>query len=199
MTQPSTLTRPELTLPPEAAGMVRAAYEGAGVILEYGSGGSTVLAGSLPGKRILSVESDKGWAEGMRQWFRANPPVSEVTIHHANIGDTKDWGHPADETSFRRWPGYALSVWDREDFVHPDVVLIDGRFRMACFATVALRITRPVTVLFDDYAGRDFYHQIEDLARPTAFAGRMARFDLEPRPFPLDRLAWIVGLFLKPR
>ena len=199
MTQPSTLTRPELTLPPEAAEMLRAAYQGAGDILEYGSGGSTVLARSMPGKRVVSVESDKAWADGMRQWFAANPPVSDVSIHYANIGDTKEWGHPVDETGFRRWPGYALSVWDSDGFRHPDVVLIDGRFRMACFATVALRITRPVTVLFDDYAGRDFYHGVEDLAKPVAFAGRMARFDLTPRAFPVDRMAWIISLFLKPR
>ncbi|MDO9525003.1 MAG: hypothetical protein Q7J57_05610 [Gemmobacter sp.] len=190
--------RPALTLPPAAAEVLRTAYAGAGVILEYGSGGSTILAGDMPGKRVFSVESDADWARRMRGWFAANPPVADVTIHHANIGPTKDWGHPADETHFRRWPNYANSVWDREDFVHPDVVLVDGRFRPACLVTVAMRIQRPVTVLFDDYRARDAYHKVESLLKPDAMIGRMARFDLSPRPFPVDRLGWLVSLFLKP-
>lgn len=199
MAAPSVTTKPELTLPPEAAAEVRAAYAAADVILEYGSGGSTVVASELPGKRIFSVESDAGWAKGMQDWFINNPPQSPVVMHHANIGPTIAWGSPADDSNFKRWPGYALSVWDREDFVHPDVVLIDGRFRPACFMTTALRITKPVTVLFDDYTGREIYHVVEDFAKPVKFAGRMARFELEPRAFPVDRMAMIIGLFLKPR
>jgi hypothetical protein len=62
------ITRPELTLPEAEAATIRAAYERAGVILEYGSGGSTVLGAEL-GKRVLSVESDKAWAQMMRDWF----------------------------------------------------------------------------------------------------------------------------------
>jgi hypothetical protein len=191
--------RPTLTLPPEAAEVLRAAYAGAGVILEYGSGGSTILAGEMPGKRVFSVESDADWARRMRGWFVANPPAAEVTIHHANIGPTREWGHPANDRQFRRWPGYANSVWEREDFVHPDVVLVDGRFRAACLMTVAMRIRRPVTVLFDDYLSRDAYHKVEALLKPAAMAGRMARFDLTPQPFPVDRLGWLIGLFLKPQ
>jgi hypothetical protein len=199
MAAPSLEQRPQLTLPPDAAEELRSTYEAAQTILEYGSGGSTVVAAEMAGKRVFSVESDAGWAKGMQDWFTANPPPSEVTIHYADIGPTGAWGSPKDTTLFKRWPGYALSVWDRPDFIHPDVVLIDGRFRPACFATTALRITRPVTVLFDDYAEREPYHQIEEFARPVRMAGRMARFELEPRPFPVDRMAWIVGLFLKPR
>ena len=68
--------RPQLTLPPAEAEMVRRYYDKAGVILEYGSGGSTVLAGDMPGKVITSVESDRAWVEMMKAWFRDNPPKS---------------------------------------------------------------------------------------------------------------------------
>ena len=198
MTDLAPAERPTLTLPREAAEVLRAAYAGAGVILEYGSGGSTIMAGEMPGKRVFSVESDADWARRMRGWFAVNPPAADVTIHHANIGPTKEWGHPADDRQFRRWPGYANSVWERDDFVHPDVVLVDGRFRAACLMTVAMRIRRPVTVLFDDYLARDAYHKVEVLLKPAAMFGRMARFDLTPQPFPVDRLGWLIGLFLKP-
>lgn len=188
---------PELTLPEAEAAALRSAYGGAGCILEYGSGGSTVLAAEMAGKTIFSVESDPAWLAMMQAWFAANPPASAPVLHHADIGPTRDWGHPVDESGFRRWPGYALSVWDRPDFRHPDVVLVDGRFRVACLLTTAFRITRPVTVLFDDYAGRRTYHGVEEFLRPSALIGRMARFDLAPQPVPADRLGWIISYFTR--
>lgn len=192
------MARPTLTLPPDEAQLLSATYGNAGVILEYGSGGSTVLAAEMDGKTVFSVESDKAWFDMMRGWFAQNPPASRVCLHHADIGPTGDWGAPASPKSFRKWPDYPTTVWDRDDFVHPDAVLIDGRFRVACLLTVAFRIVRPVVALFDDYAGRPRYHAVEELLRPAAMAGRMARFDLVPQAIPADRLRWIVQFFQRP-
>ncbi len=190
--------RPELTLPEAEAALLRGCYERAGVVLEYGSGGSTVLAGEMPGKTVFSVESDAAWAAMMRRWFAANPPAATVHMHHADIGPTGNWGRPMDEGSYRKWPGYALSVWDRPDFLQPDVVLVDGRFRAACLMTAALRTKRPLTVLFDDYTRRKTYHAVEALIRPAEIAGRMARFEVEPMVLPPERLHWLVGLYQRP-
>ncbi|WP_240997067.1 hypothetical protein, partial [Pseudomonas viridiflava] len=49
---------------------------------------------------------------------------------------------------------YPLKVWDEPYFEQPDVILIDGRFRIACFVTAYLRATKPMIVLFDDYLDR---------------------------------------------
>lgn len=192
------MQRPDLTMPAPEAALLRSAYAQADVILEYGSGGSTVMAGDMAGKRVFSVESDAGWIAMMRGWFAANPPQAEVVLHHGDIGPTRSWGRPDGEAAFRSWSSYPVSVWDRGDFAHPDVVLIDGRFRAACFATVALRCTRPVTVLFDDYTGRKSYHTIERLFQPVSITGRMARFDVTPTTLPPERLQWLLGLYLKP-
>ncbi len=185
-------------MPPGEARALRSAYEGAETILEYGSGGSTVLAGTLPGKHVFSVESDAGWFAQMQGWFAANPPQAVLALHHADVGPTKEWGHPADKGSLKRWPGYPVSVWDRADFRHPDVVLIDGRFRVACLLTTIFRITRPVVALFDDYRGRKVYHGAETMVRPVEMIGRMARFELQPTAFPVDRMAWVIGQFMRP-
>lgn len=190
--------RPELTMPAAEAALLRRHYEAARVILEYGSGGSTVLAAEMAGKTVTSVESDRGWVEMMKAWFRANPPASVVQLHHADIGPTAGWGRPADESAFRKWPGYALSVWGLRGFKQPDVVLVDGRFRPACLMTVALRTTKPVTVLFDDYTGRRAYHTVEALLKPAEIVGRMARFEVEPMTLPPKRLDWLVGLYQRP-
>lgn len=189
--------RPVLTLPPAEAEAVRSAYKRAKVILEYGSGGSTALAAEMPGKAIFSVESDRDWLAGMERWFAANPPAAEVILHHGDIGPTREWGHPASEASFRRWPLYPVSVWDRSDFRHPDVVLIDGRFRAACFLTTLFRITRPVTVLWDDYTDRPAYHEMEEFSPRTGTIGRMAIFQLDPASIPAAKLGQILTTYLR--
>lgn len=194
---PAVPQRPEISMPASERRALAAAYAAADTILEYGAGGSTALAADMPGRTVFTVESDPVWVAGMQAWFAANPPAATVHLHAADIGPTRDWGHPADEAAFRRWPGYALSVWDRRDFRHPDVVLVDGRFRVACLLTTAFRIARPVTVLFDDYAGRRHYHGVEDFLRPAEMIGRMARFDLVPQTIPAERLGWVIKFFLQ--
>ena len=194
---PDALVRPHLTLPGPEAEALRLAYARARVILEYGSGGSTALAAEMPGKMVFSVESDADWLAGLGRWFEANPPAAEVILHHAHIGPTRDWGHPASEASFRRWPLYSVSVWDRPDFKHPDVVLVDGRFRAACFLTTLFRITRPVTLLWDDYADRPAYHEMESFSPRTGMVGRMAIFELTPAAIPAERLGQILTTYLR--
>ena len=188
-------SRPTLTFPEAEAAAVAAAYQNADVILEYGSGGSTVLAGDLPGKTVFSVESDALWADGLQVWFANNPPQSRVCIHAVDIGPTGEWGAPVNQRSWRRYHQYPLSVWDRDDFQHPDVVLIDGRFRLACLLAVLHKITRPVVALFDDYRNRKPYHRAEHLISPSSFIGRMARFDLTPRSLAPNDLALFVDAF----
>ena len=190
--------RPFLTMPEAEAEALGAAYRGASVILEYGSGGSTALAADM-GKTVFSVESDAAWCANMQAYLDGLPKKGRVTLHHADVGPTKKWGTPAGTAAFRRFPEYALSVWDLPGFKHPDVVLIDGRFRPACLLATAFRITRPVTVLFDDYAERAAYHGIEQMFKPIALHGRMAEFSVVPTVFPTDRLAWVMGWFLKPQ
>lgn len=191
------IQRPVITLPPDEERAVRQYYARAQVILEYGSGGSTVVAAELPGKTVFSVESDVKWLQMMQGYFAANPPVSTVHMHHGKVGRTKAWGFPQTDEHFRKWPGYSLTVWDLPEFLHPDLVVIDGRFRPACFLTTLFRISRPITVLWDDYIDRPAYHEVEDLVKPVEMIGRMARFEISPMAIPAERLLWILQTYLR--
>ena len=191
--------RPELTLPPDEAEAVRAAFERAGTILEYGSGGSTVMAAEMPGKTVVSVESDAAWARGMQAWFADHPPAEGTTIEvlWADIGPTKEWGHPAEDSGWRRYARYPLKVWERAGFA-PEVVLVDGRFRVGCALAALFRAPAPLTLMFDDYAPRHHYHVVEDyLGRPD-MVGRMAVWKVTPRSVPAERLMQIVTLMTRP-
>ena len=191
-------TRPGLTMPPAEAALVRGLFGAADVILEYGMGGSTLLAAEIPDKRIYSVESDAAWIAKLHMWFVDHPPASMPLLHHGNVGPTKGWGYPASDASFRRWPAYAQSIWVHADFLPPDVVLIDGRFRLACLLTVALRTQKPVVVVVDDYIDRPPYHDAEPLLGKPSMTGRMARFDLNPGMIPMDRLWQVIDSHMLP-
>ena len=173
---------PELSFPEEEGSFLRGAYEQARVILEYGSGGSTVLAASMPGKLVFSVESDRRWAQDLQFHLDAGGYPSPVVVHHADIGETGSWGRPLHPRQWTRFHHYPMDIWDKPWFRHPDLVLIDGRFRTACFAMTRLRIEKPVTVLFDDYAGRARSHMVEEFGGAPRMVGRMAVFELNADP-----------------
>jgi Glycosyl transferase family 2 len=185
-----------LTFPQSEADLVRKSYAAARSILEYGSGGSTVLAAEL-GKPVISVESDQAWAERLSAHLAGIAP--DARVHHVDIGPTEKWGMPSRPRFHGRFHRYPLSVWDRPDIGEPDLVLIDGRFRAACLAAVMLRAQRPTTVLFDDYEDRSYYAGVEKLARKDATVGRMARFTVVPGAIPPEMLTEVIGWFADPR
>jgi len=194
------IERPELTLPRGEAAHVRRAYEDADVILEYGSGGSTVLASELPGKTVFSVESDHIWTEMMQAYLAQNPPMdgTSVEVIWADVGPTKEWGYPVTNKGWRRFTDYPLGVWELPEFKQPDVVLVDGRFRAGCAMATAFLTQGPVRLLVDDYKRRRYYHKIEEFLGTPTLIGRMAEFEVHPMPVPATRLREIFTMMTRP-
>lgn len=182
-------------MPEAEAAHLLAAYEEAQVILEYGSGGSTRAAAQMSGKLVFSVESDRDWARSLRREIAAFPPRSQVIILHVDIGRTGPWGRALDESAWRNYHRYPNAIWDEPYFRHPDLVLIDGRFRAACLLTVALRASRPVRVLFDDYHDRPKYHMVERILQPVRSIGRMAEFHVEPGSVRNEDMGFLIGQY----
>lgn len=168
--------RPKTSLTVAEQSLVTEYYERNEVILEYGSGASTVLASQLGQKEVFSVESDVNWARNMELWFQENPTTANVHIHHVDIGPTIAWGIPKNRAKSGDWYKYPLSVWERKDFRQPGVVLIDGRFRPACFLVSLLMTDGELDILFDDYKPRPEYSLVEEFAQLVEMRGRMARF-----------------------
>jgi len=190
------MQEPQVTFPEEVAVYVKKMYSDARVILEYGSGGSTIIAARMPGKSVTSVENDAQWAANMQGWIANASLASKPVIYPINVGETGVWARPKSARAWKRFHTYPLKVWDEPSFEQPDVVLIDGRFRIACFVTAYLRSTKPMIVLFDDYLDRPHYHVVERLVKPTEFIGRMARFDLQPlAEIPRSELTWLVASY----
>ncbi len=155
--------------------------------LEYGSGGSTLLA-ARTSKRFVSVDTDKWFLRSVR---RAIGPLStDQRLVHADIGLTGPWGKPLrgntrSRRKLRKWRAYAATPWRMiADDDAPDLVLVDGRFRVATTLLCCQKLHRHpgARILVDDYAGRPDYGVIEQHADLVGMAGRMAVF--KPRPDP---------------
>jgi hypothetical protein len=155
--------------------------------LEYGSGGSTVVAAAL-NKPFISIETDWLFLRALRRKIGALTGAQRLL--HANIGPIGPWGipFPGGRPSSRRlakWKAYPKTPWSfiRQDN-YPDLVLIDGRFRVATALTccVLLRACSDVQILVDDFEDNPHYHIIEKHARLDRMLGRMAVF----RPLPGD-------------
>ena len=171
---------PTLTFPENVSEFVKKTYDDCETILEFGSGGSTILAGRKERRKIFSVESSKDWADYMENQIAQMNLPGEIKIHYVDIGRTKEWGFPARRKNISQWPNYSLSVWNRSDFIDPDVILIDGRFRKGCFLTSLSKIHKETTILWDDYTDRPQYHFIEEIIQPIRAVGRMAVFECAP-------------------
>lgn len=170
-----------LTMPAKEQEFLRDVYAQAEQIMEFGSGGSTVLAAEI-GKPCVSIESDANWAFDLNGYLES-AFGHDVTARalHVDIGKTKSWGYPVDASRWTEYWRYPLEVWQNPELGQPDVVLIDGRMRMACFAGVVMNVQRDTLVLFDDYIDRPNYHVIETLVKRDQTIGRMAVFKVKPK------------------
>lgn len=189
----------KIAMPDEEVRVVKTYYRESKIILEYGSGGSTVYASKFPNKKITSIESDGAFALKVDDEIRScNNTKSVPLIIPVDIGETGDWGFPKGAEKWYNFHKYANHPWDMSNRDHPDVVLIDGRFRVACFLTTLFRITKPTTVLFDDYHDRPNYHEIENVVQPSEMIGRMAIFKIQPMQLPIQALPAIYSSYSDP-
>src|SRR5690606_38566989 len=112
-----------------------------------------LLAAELGVRTIYSVETDNAYLEGIKSWFREHKTTSKFFPILADIGPTAKWGKPTDRSQVENWPNYASLPWKlaSENQHLPDLVLIDGRFRVASFLMSLLCAPAQKTILFDDY------------------------------------------------
>jgi len=151
--------------------------------LEFGMGGSTVLA-AMHGVRFVSVDSDPYFKRAVERKIEedGNADAETQTLIHADIGPTEAWGTPVVRTPtpprVQRWRRYLDAPWQAmQGKSGPYLVLVDGRFRVACALTAAKNLPPDQTrILIDDYEGRDHYRIVERHLELKERCGRMALF-----------------------
>lgn len=152
------------------------ALVGAACYLEFGCGESTTLAARSAVRTVYSVDTSAVLAKATRQAL-ANSE-SKIRIEHCDVGIVGAWGRPIDRTRMPDYYRYAILPWQaaREDGKVPTLILIQGRFRVACFLYSLLTARPGARILFDNYADRTQYHPVERYCAVDELRGRMAMF-----------------------
>jgi hypothetical protein len=149
--------------------------------VEFGTGGSTVLASKHVKNSILSVDSSQEWLDQVNR--ACSGSQTKPQLRFVDVGPIGDWGFPIDGSAKSRWPEYHSAIWKVEQSSDADLYLVDGRFRVACFAQVTLHCKPNAIIGIHDFSSRPAYHCVREIAREIATAGDMSFF------LPLSRRA----------
>ena len=108
---------------------------------EFGCGGSTVFCDS-PQRRIKSIDNNTEWLNKVR------PLVGSTTeLIYINTGPVLEYGNPVDPTQVAGFADYSLAFGQRDS--DTDLVLVDGRFRVACGLQIVLSNYTGTVLLHD--------------------------------------------------
>ena len=96
---------------------------------EYGIGGSTVQAYKLSNIPIYGIETCLKWIEKVEKNIKDK---KRYKCQFIDIGPTGSWGKPLTEEKKNNWTDYPTAIFNMDFKIPPDLILIDGRFRVAC-------------------------------------------------------------------
>lgn len=131
-------------------------------IVEYGAGGSTTLSLKLGVSSLVSVESDGAWISRILTDEAASRAQKDgrLTLLRADIGPTGFLGGPGQGSERDKWPNYSRAPWGHVDAKHIDLILVDGRFRVACIMDSVLRVDSRTLFAVHDFWNRPAYHAV---------------------------------------
>ena len=140
---------------------------------EYGSGQSTIWMAKNTDALIISADTSPRWSKKIKALNSKHN--MKVIYCVADCGEIIGWGYPLDYSKRDNFQDYFNSIWNKKN-LKPDTILIDGRFRLACFFTCLLNSEPGTKIIFDDYVNRPHYHIVEEYLTPIDYCGRQALF-----------------------
>ena len=126
--------------------------------LEFGSGGSTFEVSKKSNiEKIISIESDSEWHKFLKNKI---PKTDKINFIYCDMKTKpKTWGNPGEDSTLEDWKNYSNQAKLAKDI---DLILIDGRFRVACCLKCFKYIDENTIILFDDFLVRKPYHIVLD-------------------------------------
>ena len=137
--------------------------DNATVYFEYGSGGSTYQASKRHNiQKIYSVESDLEWHNKLKEILPNHCIIN--FIFNEMYTKPKTLEHPGPNSTHDQWKNYSNQFLLLEEYEkkYIDLILIDGRFRVACCLKIFNYISNNCVIAFDDFLNRTYYHTILD-------------------------------------
>lgn len=163
-----------------------------GTCLEFGSGGTTQFFLEHGLKALYSVESDETWTLKLLENRLIDDSKNKgrwIPIH-ADIGAVQEWGTPIAQSPELIWLNYHQHCWEEIPENNFDMILIDGRFRVACVCQCLFRcIIHDTVFVIHDFWNRPHYHGVLKFLKEENRADTLGIFR------PKKRLNW-KSLFL---
>jgi len=159
------------------------------IYFEYGVGKSTSYVIKNTKAKIIAVDTDKSWIESIDISKRRK----DIKLNWVNLGELENWGRPKTYSYRNNFIDYIGAVWHFN--LKADVILIDGRFRVACFIYSLLNAEEGSVIIFDDYINRSFYHVVEEIVPRFDECGRQAVFKV-PKQFNINLAKKLLDKFI---
>ena len=168
-------------MPPLAQQAFENQVRTAKIYLEYGSGGSSVLA-SAYADQVVSVDSDRFFLRAVGH--RVKGSRASFVPYYVDIGYTGPWGVPVttaiNPRRLKKWKRYPAIAWRYFDSsnTEPDLIFVDGRFRVACVLESLMHLgpNSETRIMLDDYGDRPYYNVIEEFVRDLTYYDRLVCF-----------------------
>lgn len=134
------------------------------VILEFGSGGSTIQF-IKRGKKLYSVESNPDFYKYMCSITLVKEAIGKsLLLKFISLGETDPWGRPLSSENKENWHNYYSEIW-KEIILNEnkvDVIFIDGRFRVCCCLYSIIQIFKnnweePVFIIHDFWNRKEYF------------------------------------------
>jgi FkbM family methyltransferase len=145
-------------------------------VFEFGAGGSTLFFARRVGE-LVTVEHDRGWIERtasklhQRRDFvwktHLEEPIARDQSGDPSAQPYNDYASTDPNFAGMSFHSYATSI-ERYDDNYFDVILIDGRARVACFKHAIAKVKFGGYIVLDN-AEREEYAAVEQMARKLGF------------------------------
>lgn len=151
-----------------------------GSYFEFGGGGSTYHACMYPNiHSITTVESDKKWIDKLKVNDLIATQSNKIKFIYIDINaDNSAWSIPKDNSKRENFPQYSKAIKSNGQIY--DLVLIDGRFRVACALHTLGVINDQSVVLIHDYKIRPQYQVIEQFYNIVSCVDTLYVFKKKP-------------------
>ncbi|WP_197038228.1 tetratricopeptide repeat protein [Billgrantia saliphila] len=146
---------------------------------EFGSGGSTVWAVKM-GLTAYGVESDANWVSALKSSLGERCQIEVV-----DIGPTREWGYPVSLEAAGKFQDYSRAILAHDSPF--DLILVDGRFRVACVITAIQHLLshhvdpNETRIFIHDFWDRPVYHVVLDFLEPIERVDTAGLFKLKKK------------------
>ncbi|MCL2339262.1 MAG: hypothetical protein FWC51_04925 [Proteobacteria bacterium] len=151
--------------------------------LEFGSGGSTFYALMKTNARVTCVDNYPEWMDYMKKFSKFNRGVKSgrLKLLEIDTGPCRECGNPTDDARREFWPFYSSGVFALPGIRDADVVLIDGRFRVACGLASIKNLNKDAVIMIHDFNDRPQYHKLLDYLDIVESADRLVACRIKGR------------------